>query len=80
MRKKLINKKNIILIALLVICIFSYLSYNIFFRNDNNISYALSRYGSNSEEVKQIQTKLKRWGYYFRRNRWNFWLKNFRSC
>ena len=29
-----------------------------------NYSYALSKYGSSGEEVKQIQTKLKRWGYY----------------
>ena len=26
--------------------------------------FALSKYGSRGEEVKQIQTKLKRWGYY----------------
>lgn len=26
--------------------------------------YALSQYGSSGEEVKQIQTKLKEWGYY----------------
>ena len=26
--------------------------------------YALSKYGSRGEEVRQIQTKLKRWGYY----------------
>lgn len=26
--------------------------------------YGLSRYGSTGEEVRQIQTKLKRWGYY----------------
>lgn len=26
--------------------------------------YALSKYGSSGEEVKQIQTKLKSWGYY----------------
>ena len=25
---------------------------------------ALSRYGSNGEEVRKIQTKLKEWGYY----------------
>ena len=30
----------------------------------NNDVYALSKYGSSGEEVKQIQTKLKRWGYY----------------
>lgn len=28
------------------------------------VSYALSKYGSRGEEVKQIQTKLKQWGYY----------------
>ena len=29
-----------------------------------NESYALSKYGSRGNEVKQIQEKLKRWGYY----------------
>lgn len=56
--------KNIILIIILIISIVSYLSYNIFFREDTNSSYALSKYGSRSDEVRQIQTKLKRWGYY----------------
>lgn len=56
--------KNIILISILIISIVSYLSYNIFFREDANTSYALSKYGSRSDEVRQIQTKLKRWGYY----------------
>ena len=28
------------------------------------VAYALSQYGSSGEEVKQIQTKLKDWGYY----------------
>ena len=30
----------------------------------NNKVEALSKYGSRGDEVKQIQTKLKRWGYY----------------
>lgn len=30
----------------------------------NNTIEVLSKYGSQGEEVKQIQTKLKRWGYY----------------
>ena len=30
----------------------------------NNVE-ALSKYGSRGDEVKQIQTKLKRWGYYY---------------
>jgi N-acetylmuramoyl-L-alanine amidase len=58
--------KNIIAVILLVISLVAYLSYNIFFREDNvgNSSYALSKYGSRSDEVKEIQTRLKRWGYY----------------
>ena len=31
---------------------------------ENNTVEALSKYGSRGEEVRQIQTKLKRWGYY----------------
>lgn len=57
------NKKSIAII-LLLISILSYFSYNIFFRNDINTSYALSKYGSRGDEVITIQTKLKRWGYY----------------
>lgn len=43
---------KIIISLILVICIFS-LS-----------AFALSKFGSRSDEVVQIQTKLKRWGYY----------------
>ena len=55
-------RKNIkaIIVILLVSSIF--VSYNVFFRN--NEIYALSKYGSRGEEVRTIQTKLKRWGYY----------------
>ncbi len=55
-------KKNMksILIILLVSTIF--VSYNVFFRNNEIL--ALSKYGSRGEEVRTIQTKLKRWGYY----------------
>lgn len=44
---------------------FSYIVYNIFLRSDVNSAYALSRYGSRGDEVVTIQTKLKRWGYYY---------------
>ena len=66
MKKLLKSKKlkNTLLIVVLIICIISYLSYNIFLREDTNSSYALSKYGSRGDEVVQIQTKLKRWGYY----------------
>lgn len=47
---------------LLVIMIFLFVGYNIIVRNQQ--SYALSKYGSRGDEVKQIQTKLKNWGYY----------------
>ena len=58
------QKRKIIAIILLSITTITFLMYNIFVREDINTSLALSRYGSNSDEVKQIQTKLKRWGYY----------------
>ena len=57
-------KRRIIPIVLLVVSILAFLLYNIYLREDSNSSYALSKYGSRGEEVRQIQTKLKRWGYY----------------
>ena len=64
MKKIIKNKRNISAIILLVISIVLFLAYNIFLREDSNSTYALSKYGSRGDEVKQIQTKLKRWGYY----------------
>ena len=55
-------KKNKIAITMLVILIILLIIYNLFLQN--NIVLGLSKYGSRGEEVKQIQTKLKRWGYY----------------
>ena len=53
------NKKKILimfgtLLALLIVIVLS----------QNNTEEVLSRYGSTGNEVKQIQTKLKNWGYY----------------
>ena len=53
------NKKAISLLVILMILL---IVYNVFLQN--NIVLGLSKYGSRGEEVKQIQTKLKRWGYY----------------
>lgn len=55
------NKKKIIIfsITLLIIGIFTFL-----LLLENNEVDALSKYGSRGDEVRQIQTKLKRWGYY----------------
>ncbi len=60
MALKIKNNMKAIIVILLVSSIF--ISYNVFFRN--NETYALSKYGSRGEEVRTIQTKLKRWGYY----------------
>lgn len=57
------KKKKIIVITILSILALMFIGYNLFF-NENNEAVALSRYGSRGSEVKTIQTKLKRWGYY----------------
>ena len=62
MVKKIINKR-LISIMVLIITISSYVGVTIFL-NKNNTVEVLSKYGSRGEEVRQIQTKLKRWGYY----------------
>ena len=53
------NIKPIIIIWMLFII---FISYNVFIRSQE--VDALSKYGSRGEEVRTIQTKLKRWGYY----------------
>ena len=57
---KYISYKKIV--ALISVLMIIFVIYNIFFRN--NEIFALSKYGSRGREVTQIQTKLKRWGYY----------------
>lgn len=52
---------NRVAIASISIALLIFLLYNIF---SVNIVQALSKYGSRGEEVRTIQTKLKRWGYY----------------
>lgn len=55
------GKQRKIMAILLIILIIIYILYNVFLREE---IYGLSRYGSRGNEVTQIQTKLKRWGYY----------------
>lgn len=55
------KSKHIAFIILIAVTII-FILYNVFM-NGNNI-IALSKYGSRGSEVTQIQTKLKRWGYY----------------
>ena len=54
-------KKNKTFVVFMLIIVLLSLSATIFKMNE---VYALSKYGSTGEEVKQIQTKLKNWGYY----------------
>ena len=57
------NKKNIIsLFFILTISIMIGAGYLLY--QKNNSIETLSKYGSRGSEVTQIQTKLKRWGYY----------------
>ena len=48
--------------CLIILCVLFGISM-IFIAQNTNVE-ALSKYGSQGEEVRQIQTKLKRWGYY----------------
>ncbi len=54
-------KKAIILIISIFLLLCGYIFY---FNLTNESIEVLSRFGSSGEEVKQIQTKLKNWGYY----------------
>lgn len=52
------NKKAIVWIGVAFLVLILYHMFS------NNLVQALSKYGSRGDEVIQIQTKLKRWGYY----------------
>lgn len=56
------NKKKIIMISAIAFVLVIITMFIVFFQ-DNSVE-ALSKYGSRGSEVTQIQTKLKRWGYY----------------
>ena len=62
MRRKLLQKNKVkpVVIVGTLFCIFIF--YHLFLYNMQ--VEALSKYGSRGDEVIQIQTKLKRWGYY----------------
>lgn len=55
-------KRNIKPIIIISILFAIFIGYNVFIRSQE--IQALSKYGSRGSEVTQIQTKLKRWGYY----------------
>ncbi len=62
MDKKRIRKIKIFLIFVLLTILLSSVIF-LYITNKNEVE-ALSKYGSRGEEVRQIQEKLKRWGYY----------------
>ena len=55
------SKKKLIVIFSIFLIVIGIIFY-VFLKN--NEVEALSKYGSRGDEVTQIQTKLKRWGYY----------------
>lgn len=57
-----LKKKRKIMIAITAIIAIGITIFALLF--ENNSVEALSKYGSRGNEVTQIQTKLKRWGYY----------------
>lgn len=66
----MIKRKSLISVIILLTFVFLI---TIVLSNDIVKEETLSRYGSSGSEVKQIQTKLKNWGYYNRKYRWNLW-------
>lgn len=56
------NKKRMIIIFIISLISISILTFIAV--SENSSVEALSKYGSRGDEVRQIQTKLKRWGYY----------------
>ena len=68
MKKIFKNKKRIVIsfvsLILIIISITSAILIYKKYQQENETIEALSKYGSRGSEVTQIQTKLKRWGYY----------------
>ena len=67
MLKKFFNKRKILKMISVIILLISVISVvTLIYKNnkENETVEALSKYGSRGSEVTQIQTKLKRWGYY----------------
>lgn len=57
---KTVNRNKLAIISI-SLALLAFILYNMF---SVSMVQALSKYGSRGDEVRQIQTKLKRWGYY----------------
>lgn len=60
-----VNKKILIIFSVILLIVTGIGIYYVTKENNDSIE-TLSKYGSRGSEVTQIQTKLKRWGYYSR--------------
>ena len=58
------KKSKKIILILIVVVLIGVVSSTFYISHLTNVSYAISKYGSRGDEVKKIQDKLKRWGYY----------------
>lgn len=61
-----VNKKILIIFSVILLIVTGIGIYYVTKENNDSIE-TLSKYGSRGCEVTQIQTKLKRWGYYSRK-------------
>ena len=61
-----VNKKILIIFSVILLIVAGIGIYYVTKENNDSIE-TLSKYGSRGSEVTQIQTKLKRWGYYSRK-------------
>lgn len=52
------------IVVVLFVIFYTYIGVVYISEKNNGISEVISRYGSSGSEVKQIQTRLKNWGYY----------------
>ena len=59
---KVKNRKRVIISFITIVSILA--MFISIFISHYSTSYALSKYGSRGQEVRTIQDKLKRWGYY----------------
>lgn len=58
------RKNKVFIILFMILMLSAYIGFSYMNEKDNEIQETLSRYGSSGSEVRQIQTRLKNWGYY----------------
>lgn len=58
------HKNRLIAILIIFVMLYAYIGVVYMNEENNKIEETLSRFGSNGSEVREIQTRLKNWGYY----------------